>query len=71
MTAPGYHVFDPLQGEYAAPFPAVLPMTQASSEALLHPAEPSAVLHARQLIGPARPWLTIQPASETLVKGVA
>ncbi len=61
LSAPRYRVYDPLRDEWAAPIPASHPMTQSRPAAALHDSEPAAILHGRQLIGPGRPWLVMQP----------
>lgn len=61
MTAPGVRIFDPLANEYAAPIPAVLPMTGDTAGAALFDSEPAAIRRSRQLIGSTRPWLVMQP----------
>lgn len=61
MTAPGFRVFDPLANEWAAPFPAALPMAGDAATAAVFDSEPPAVMRARQLIGDRRPWLVMQP----------
>lgn len=60
-SAPHYRVYDPLRAEWATPYPAVHPMTPNRPDAALHDSEPAAIMHGRQLIGPARPWLVVQP----------
>ncbi len=61
MSREGYTVYDPLRDEWAAPFPAALPMTAKRAEAAIHPTEPGAVMHGRQLVGSDHPWLIVQP----------
>jgi len=61
MNASRFRIFDPLANEYATPYPAVLPMTPSPSKAALFDSEPAAVMRSRQLIGPTRPWLVMQP----------
>lgn len=61
MNAPRFHIFDPLRNEYATPYPAVLPMTRNPAEAAQFDYEADAVMRSRQLIGPGRPWLVMQP----------
>ncbi len=60
-TAPRYRVYDPLRDEWAMPHPAAHPMTAIRPDAALHDSEQAAVMHGRQLIGPVRPWLVVQP----------
>lgn len=62
-NATRYRVYDPLRAEWAIPFPAVHPMTLDQAAALVHPSEPAALMHGRQLIGPSRPWLVLQPVN--------
>lgn len=61
MTAEQFRVYDPLRAEWATPHPAAIPMTPNTEVAALHASEGGAVLHGRQLIGPTRPWLVMQP----------
>lgn len=56
-----FRLFDPLRDEWATPHPAAQPMTKDSSRAVLFDSEPTAVMRSRQLIGPDRPWLIMQP----------
>jgi hypothetical protein len=61
MKAASFRVFDPLAGEWATPYPAALPMTGEADTASRFDSEAAAVIHARGLIGPTRPWLVMQP----------
>lgn len=61
MNAQLFRVFDPLTGEWATPYPAAHPMTDEADAARLFDSEAVAVIHAHGLIGPARPWLVMQP----------
>lgn len=61
MNAPRFRVFDPLRDEWAAQCPAALPMTDDATAAAIFDSEAAAVMRGQQLIGPARPWLVMQP----------
>lgn len=61
MTAERFRVFDPLASEWAAPYPAAIPMADDVAAAAIFDHEPAAVIRARQLIGERRPWLVMQP----------
>lgn len=61
MTAPRFRIYDPMRDEWAAPSPALHPVTGNPSEAAIFSSEAAAIIHARRLIGPSRPWLVMQP----------
>lgn len=65
MNAPRFRVFDPLQNEWAAPYPATQPMTGNVAGGAIFDSEAAAVIRGRHLIGPARPWLVMQPVCPT------
>lgn len=64
-TAPRFRVFDPLRAEWATPYPATQPMTSNVAAGAVFDSEAAAVMHSQQLIGPARPWLVMQPVCPT------
>lgn len=61
MTADRFCVFDPLANEWATPYPAMQPMTEDAGMAAVFNFEAQAVIYGRKLVGPARPWLVMQP----------
>lgn len=65
MNAGQFRIYDPLRAEWATPHPAATPMTQDICTAALHDSEANAVMHGRQVIGAARPWLVIQAAPQS------
>lgn len=70
MTADRFRVFDPLADEWATPYPALQPMTEDAEQAAVFSFEAQAVVFGRKLVGPARPWLVMQPACQ-LCGGIA
>jgi hypothetical protein len=65
-----FRIFDPLTNEWVAPYPAAQPMTRIDAEAAIFDCEAAAVMRGRQLIGPRRPWLVMQPVCPQCV-GIA
>lgn len=61
MIASTFRVFDPLANEWATPYPARIPMTDDVTRSATFDFEAHAVIRGRALIGPARPWLVMQP----------
>lgn len=56
-----FHVFDPLAGEWAAPYPAVFPMTKNASQAALFPSIHSATTIALHLVDAGFEQLQVLP----------
>lgn len=61
MNAPRFRVFDPLANEWAGAGPSVRPMLEDAAKAAIFDSKAAAIIRSRELIGPDRPLLIMQP----------